>query len=319
MKRLIVLSLLMAVALLAGGFSASADAQSRGTDLKPTFISPTPGLYVHGWPPFTVSYPKEWVEVAPYPGQVYRAGGTRPGLPSGLHMPILGVAVIPMPLPLEDWARVFMPVLVQRCTDIKVISDEPSRLKDGTPAREVEIEYFVKYSSEMGKTTTAPKLIDYMLLTKRDVAWVWVSLTEEKAKFGEDLKKYVYSLTFQPGREEPLTVPPDVRAFLDMWCTDQVSGDVTAIMAHFSDRFLHSGANKAYFEQWFRNDPNFPPRGFVSPEAIVTVFDPRGDKAYVDGFMLWKAKGDVNAAKTPMVFQQIINEHGQWKWFGNQK
>jgi hypothetical protein len=37
------------------------------------------------------------------------------------------------------------------------------------------------------------------------------------------------------------------------------------------------------------------------------------------GFISEKAKGDTNALKTPMEFQQIINEHGQWKWFGNQK
>ena len=45
----------------------------------------------------------------------------------------------------------------------------------------------------------------------------------------------------------------------------------------------------------------------------------RGDKAYVDGFFLEKAKGGTNALKIPMLFQRIIDEHGQWKWFGNQK
>ena len=58
MKRLIVLSIIMAVMVLV---AALAHAQSPATDLKPTFISPTPtpGLYVNGWPAFTVSYPKE--------------------------------------------------------------------------------------------------------------------------------------------------------------------------------------------------------------------------------------------------------------------
>jgi hypothetical protein len=51
----------------------------------------------------------------------------------------------------------------------------------------------------------------------------------------------------------------------------------------------------------------------------VTVFEPRGDKAYVDGFFLMKGKGDTSAARVPMLFRQIINEHGQWKWFGTQK
>jgi len=58
MRKLIALSLLT-VMLLAGGFLAPVHAQSPANDLKPTFISPTPGLYVNGWPAFTVSYPKE--------------------------------------------------------------------------------------------------------------------------------------------------------------------------------------------------------------------------------------------------------------------
>ena len=62
MKKLIVVMVVTAVALLAWSFCAPAQAQSPGIDAKPTFISPTPGLFVNGWPPFTVSYPKEWVE-----------------------------------------------------------------------------------------------------------------------------------------------------------------------------------------------------------------------------------------------------------------
>jgi hypothetical protein len=59
MKRLIVVSLIMAGLLVIAGFSAPAQAQGPANDLKPTFIGPTPGLYVNGWPAFTVSYPKE--------------------------------------------------------------------------------------------------------------------------------------------------------------------------------------------------------------------------------------------------------------------
>ena len=91
-------------------------------------------------------------------------------------------------------------------------------------------------------------------------------------------------------------------------------------MAHFSDRFRHSGMNKPFMEQWLRNDPDSPIRAdIVSSEPTVTIFEPRGDKAYVDGFFLSKAKGDADAVKVPMIFQQIINEHGQCKWFGSQK
>jgi len=59
MKKLIILSLLTAVMLLGGVFLASAQVQNPANDLKPTFISPTPGIYINGWPAFTVFYPKE--------------------------------------------------------------------------------------------------------------------------------------------------------------------------------------------------------------------------------------------------------------------
>jgi hypothetical protein len=317
MKRPIVVSLVTALLLFTGSFLALTYAQDSIKDLKPTFISPIPGLYVNGWPPFTVSYPREWVELRGLPGQVYRAGGTRPDLPPGIHMPILNVAFITASLPLEDWAKVFMPMWGRINTDIKVLSDRPTLLKDGTPAREVEVEYVPKYEATLGNITDAPRLLTYILVTKRDLAWIWVNLIEEKARFGEDLKKIVHSLTFLPGREEPVTVPPDVRAFLDMFYTDLASRDVTSIMAHYSDRFLNSGVQKAYMEQYIVTHPEDLPRPGAIIESTVTTFEARGDRAYVDGFC--KAKDDPNAPKAPMSLQQIIKEQGRWKWFGNQK
>jgi hypothetical protein len=318
MKRPIVVSFLAALLLLTGSFLALTYGQSPGTDLKPTFISPTPGLYVNCWPAFTVSYPKEWVVLPPVTGQVYRVGGTRPGLPPGVHMPMLATGVIITPLPLEDWAKILMPAFLRSFTDIKVLSDTPSRLKDGTPAREIEVELVAKFVPT-GNITDVPKLISYFLLTKRDVTWIFVNLFEEKARFEEDLKRHAYSLTFLPGREKPAEVPSDVRAFLDMFCTDLVSRDVTSIMAHYSDRFFHSGVNKAFYERWLETHPeSSPPRG-ATCEPTVTVFELHGDRAYVDGFFLQKPKDDTNALKGPMNFQQIIKEQGRWKWFGNQK
>jgi hypothetical protein len=318
MKKPIAASLLTALLLLAGGFVTPTHGQSPATDLKPTFISPTPGLYVNGWPAFTVSYPKEWVELRGLPGEVYSAGGTRPSLSPGAHAPLLSVGFVVSPLPLEDWTKVFWPFWAQIMTDIEVRSDKSTLLKDGTPAREIEVEALPKYDHTMGKVTDAPKCLSFLLVTKRDHAsWIWASVREEKAKLREDLKKITRSLTFLPGREDPVQVPPDVQAFLDMYYTDLVSHDIPNIMAHFSDRFLHSGGNKAFIEQWFRTSPGaFPPRG-ITREPTVTVFEAQGDKAYVAGFH--KAKGDPNDLKAPMTLQQIIKEQGQWKWFGNQK
>ena len=162
MKKLIILSMLRSVMSLAGGFLAPAHAQSPANDLKPTFISPTPGLYVNGWPAFTVSYPKEWVEGV-WPGAVFRAGVPRPNLPPS---PVLTIYVPLSPLPLEDWAKLVMPTFnnnIDIATDFKVLSDKPSQLKDGTPAREVELEYVLK---------NGPKAKDFILMTRKDLAWV---------------------------------------------------------------------------------------------------------------------------------------------------
>ena len=212
-----------------------------------------------------------------------------------------------------------MPVWVNIFTDIKVLSDKPSQLKDGTPAREVQVEFVPKVDFSGAASKNSSKGSGLLLLTKKDLTWVLVILNGE-GRLMEDVKTITYSLTFQPDREKPVNVPPDVRAFLDMYCTDTVSHDVKTMMSHFSNRFRHSGASKPFMEQIFRNQPASPiQRGVTSCEATVTVFEPHGEKAYVDGFISEKAKGDPNALKEPMSFQQIINEHGEWRWFGNQK
>jgi len=246
--------------------------------------------------------------------EVFSAGAPRANLSPS---PFLVINVISSALPLEDWAKTMMPFYAMIGTDIKILSDKASQLKDGTPAREVQLEYVSKGSQGMG---AGLKQNDFHLMTNKDTSCVDVSLSTGEEKAGEDVKRIAYSLTFQPDREKPVQVPPDVRAFLDMHCTDNVSGDIKLILEHFSDRFRHSGWSKANFEQWLRNGPTSPIRqGVTSFEATATVFEPHGDKAYIDGFFLSKAKGDANAVKIQMSFQQIINEHGEWKWFGNQK
>jgi hypothetical protein len=246
MKKLIVLSLLTAVTLLAGGFLAHA--QGPTTDLKPTFISPTPGLYVNGWPPFTVSYPKEWVELPPQTSvAVFQVMSVRPDLPPS---PVLTIFAFASSLPLEDWVRSIMPIWVTVFTDIKILSDKPSQLKDGTPAREVEIQMVPKIAATGAKPDLGRGSGLY-LATKKDLTWVAIFIGGERERPPEEWKRTAYSLTFLPGREEPLSVPADVRVFLDMYCADMVSSDMKEIMAHYSDRFIHSGMNKTSHEEWF--------------------------------------------------------------------
>jgi hypothetical protein len=302
-KRTVLAIVLTAVMAL---FSVSVYAQSPASDVKPTFITLTPGLYVHGWPAFTVSYPKEWAVLPPAPTSTFHAGVSRPGLPAS---PQLTILVVPSILPLEDWAKIYMPVYSQVGTDIKVLSEKPSQLKDGTPAREVELEFVAK---------NGPKLNNLILMTKKGTVWISVTLMDDKGKMGEDLKNYAYSLTFQPSREEPVKVPPDVGTFLNKWASDLVSGDIERIMANFSDQFLNNGTKKSGYEQVFKSHPLSPVvLGTSSHEITITVIETQGDKVYLAGFVVGKDKR--GPFVNPLVLQYLTKENGQWKWYGNQK
>jgi len=315
MKRLIVVLFITAIMLLVGSFSAFIQAQSPAGQVKPTYLAPIPGTYVHGWPAFTVSYPKDWVEQPPRMGgvgEVFRvaAPDSKP-FAQNIRVPYFAVSVFPAPLPIDKWSDILVPTLRLPGSDITIVYDKPSQLKDGAPAQEAEIAF----------VSNEEKVNMLVLTTRKDSVLIQIIQTSDKGKMGEDLKNYPYSLTFQQGREEPVKVPSDVQGFLDKYSSDLVSGNVERIMANFSDRFLNQKRKKAFYEQWLRNSPDSPiQRGLISSEATVTVFEARGEKAYVDGFFASKARDHADKAlKEPMNFRQIIKEQGQWKWYGDQR
>ena len=316
MKKLIVLSLLT-VMLLGGDFLAPAHAQTPANDLKPTFISPTPGLYVSGWPAFTVSYPKKWVETLPFPGQDFRVGAARTPMPP---LPELGIAVFVNFAPLSDMAQWYIRTVKSTGKDFKVVYDKPTKLKDSTPAREAEIEWTMTGLTGAHAFSPMAKRNTFLLGAKRESAWISLALSDEKGRIGNDLKRIAYSLRLQPGKEKPVQVPPDVGEFLDKWHKDIVDGDVAMVMSNVSDRFNYNGMDKAAMEQWMRDDPSSPLQaGLASLNTTVTVFEVRGDQAYLSGFNGGKLKSGAPAPITPLGNMQIIKENGQWKWYGNHK
>ena len=307
MKKPIAISLIMAGMVLMVGIFAPAQAQSPGIDLKPTFISPTPGLYVNGWPPFTVSYPKEWVEQPlVLPVEVYRA--VPPGWPPD---PALIVRSFAYPADISGSADLLVGVLGQQgYKDIKVLYDKPSQLHDGTPAREAELEWVYP---------GGPKVNTFMLATKKDDVWIMVTLTSARM-IGDDLKSIAYPLKVPRGKQELVKVPPDVQAFLDKFCSDVNSGDAGRIMTNYSDQYLDHGMARARMEQWYRNDPQSPIQlGITSADVTLTIFEPQGDKAYLAGFFGGKLKSGAPGPASPINNSRLVKENGQWKWFGNQK
>jgi hypothetical protein len=102
-------------------------------------------------------------------------------------------------------------------------------------------------------------------------------------RIGEDLKAILYSLEFEPSKDEPVKVPLDIQEFLDKYCSDIVSHDVANVMAHFSDRFLLSGVKKGEIERSIRQMIG----SITSCEVGITELVPAGDRAYVAGFQSW--------------------------------
>jgi hypothetical protein len=297
MKRPIVLSLLVAaVMLLAGAFSTPTHAQSPSLDDKPTFYRLTPGVYVNGWPRFTITYPKDWVVVEhPLPQEVFRAAASEAGWFPSFH-----VTPSPTPLPLDKVADLLMSYAKTYDKNATVVSDKPSQLRDGTPAREVEIQYFSRNGVQINWLT---------LGTKRGDLWINTGVVSNKGKVGEDLKAILYSLKFEPGKDEPVKVPPDIQEFLNRWRNDLVSHDVTKVMANYSDNFLDSGAKRADAQWGWKQLIS----SITSVEIGITDIEVAGDKAYLAGFIsaYW--------GKAVLRGTAIIRETGQWKWYGNQR
>jgi hypothetical protein len=293
MKKVIIVLMSLAVALLAGSFFAPSPAQNPAKNEKPTFYRLTPGVYMNGWPRFTVTYPKDWVERLPLAMETFRAAA-----PGTYPQTFFAVSLLP-PLPLDKVADSMLSYFKATSKEATIISDKPARLRDGTPAREVMI-----------RAVRAEIPLDWLyLVMQKGGLMIYPVVASDKGKIGEDLKAILYSLRFQPGKDEPVKVPPDVQEFLDKFCSDVVSHDLEKIMTHYSDRYLRSGTKKGEMEVLWRQITG----RVTSYEVVITDFEAAGDKAYLTGFTsaYW--------GKGMLAGISIIKENGEWKWYGNQR
>jgi hypothetical protein len=192
-----------------------------------------------------------------------------------------------------------MMVLRTSATDVTVVRDKPSQLRDGSQAREVEITMVMN----------AVPRSEMVLATKKGDWWIQIGMGSHKGEIGEDLKAILYSLQFEPGKDEPVKVPPDVQEFFDRHNNDWISHDLTKFMTHYSDRYLNSGVRKGEMERYFRQFIGL----VTSSEVSITEFVPEGDKAYLAGFV------SGNLGRIPLQETSIIKENGEWKWYGNQR
>jgi hypothetical protein len=294
MKKPIVVSVLIYTVLLAWGFFTPSHAQGTSKEEKPTFYRLVPGTYVNGWPRFTITYPKDWVEKRHMVMEVFAA---RP--PGPADVPGFAVGVAPNFGPLDKWAEFVVRGVRMMSTDVTIVSDKPARLQDGSPAREVELRW-IRAGFPSNWFGVGTKKGDLLIAT-------YVGSVSEKT--AEDLKAIPYSIEFDPGKDEPVKVPPDVREFIDKHCSANVSHDFAKVWSNFSDRYLNSGERKREVERYLRPIID----RITSFEIVITDFIPAGDIAYLTGFTIgWWGKAPLNNIS-------IIKENGEWKWYGNQR
>jgi hypothetical protein len=147
------------------------------------------------------------------------------------------------------------------------------------------------------------------LVAKKGGFWVNMAVESQNGKIGEDLKAILYSVECEPGKDEPVKLPPDVQEFFDNVNNDILSHDVAKVMGHYSDRFLSSGNRKGEAERFWRQFIGF---WTTSQRPVVTDFIPADDRAYLAGFVTGWLGG------APML-ESIIKENGEWKFYGNQR
>jgi hypothetical protein len=303
MKKFIPLLLVMVVILLVRSFLTPAHAQESVKEEKPTFYRLIPGTYVNGWPRFTMTYPKDWVETRPRIGSPsgIKTLGSLFGAKTPEPTPGTEFGVFPFEhvLPLGYFAEIIAQFWRSYAKDVTVLSNKPSQLRDGTSAREVELQMVLNGEpyNWLG------------VATKKGDLWINANVGSFKGKIGEDLRAIPYSLQYEPGKDEPVKVPPDVQEFLDRHCNAIVSHDVAKVMTHYSDRFLNSGVRKGEMERSWRQIIG----PVTSVEVGITDFVATGDRAYLAGFIssYW--------GKQMLRDTSIIKENGEWKFYGNQR
>jgi hypothetical protein len=281
MKRIIGILLIIACSLLFATSSSAAEFEKK------------PGLYVHPWPVFSISYPTEWEEKTPPPGLVFRAEG-----PKGVPTLQINVFVNSNSLPINMAANLVIPVLSRVGTNVRVIDNKGSKLDDGTKVQETVIEW--------GHPTGA-KLNTLLTTAAKGKIWIMVFISDTKG-ISEDLRTVAYSLKIKPGKEPLVKLSPDIKEFIDQYNKDQLSHDINKVMSHWSDQFLNNGTKKAQVKAFINTYLPY----MTSSEWGITVFDPKGEKAYMAGY------STSNFGTYPLEFR-LRKENGRWKVYGNQK
>lgn len=133
-------------------------------------------------PGFGVTYPDYFIELNP--SQISKAIFTASYADLNLE---INVSTISPKRRLEELPKKIVRTLQIVTTEIETISDEPTKLKDGTPARETIFEY---------KVVGLFKTRSMHLSVIKDGKWIRVVISAAANNLNEKLKEIIYSLEF---------------------------------------------------------------------------------------------------------------------------
>lgn len=142
-------------------------------------------LFIHKSPDFTLTVPK-WIDQKSHdPNYVFNRN--KPNAPTAL-----AISVSDLPagkkISYKDMAPAFKKVLeAQNGSDVKILYDREMKLKDGTPACEIEAKW------KLGRWPFHTSLHSYVVVVLKDKKSIWVCVSDG-SPVGDNLKQYPLSL-----------------------------------------------------------------------------------------------------------------------------
>lgn len=141
--------------------------------------------------------------------------------------------------------------------------------------------------------------------------------TDVSEQFGSDVVSFVYNGSVSGDTEDPakykagaVTLPPDIKAFIEADVAAVKANDVNAAMAGYHKDFLSDGRN------WDAQKGVFMQYG----DQLAKKYDVDITELKIDGDMA-EINGSITTiyGKASLKGTKLIKEDGQWKWYGNRK
>lgn len=142
-----------------------------------------PKIFQNDSPGFTMTYPGNFIDlnpVNPLSKAIFYASYADRNLE-------ISISKVSPKRRLEDLTKKILRILNYYTTEINIISEEASKLKDGTPSYETTIEY---------KVLGIFKVRSVYLSVIKEEKWIRLMVSSEASSFDENLKEILYSLDF---------------------------------------------------------------------------------------------------------------------------